>query len=230
MGGIRAWNGGHAARACAGAGKLSSSLRRLARSGRSAFDTTGPCRARGGDGGVWLPPTTCKVSDDTQLDRPASGDTPRTNCDSSESSERARLRSKFSGSRAAGRSATPSNNLAAAVNNASCGRASKFGTAAARARLTSSSDDTFLAGGGCAALLSFLKYFCAWERTWMTVRVPTCSAMRIHLRRPYFSRPSTKRACSCADQRPAWDESVTFLVGRCVCRVRPRVCDVTTRS
>ena len=204
MGGIRAWNGGHAARACAGAGKLSSSLRRLARSGRSAFDTTGPCRARGGDGGVWLPPTTCKVSDDTQVDK-ASGDTPRTNRDSSESSERARLRSKFSGSRAAGRSATPSNNLAAAVNNASCGRASK-----SRARLTSSSDDTFRAGGW-AALRSFLKYFWACDLTWMTVRVPTCSAMRIHLRRPYFSRPSTKRACSWADQRPACDESVAFI-------------------
>ena len=218
MGGIRAWNGGHAARACAGAGELSSSLRRLARSGRSAFDTTGPCKARGGDGGVLLPPTTCKVSDDTQAGRPASGDTPLTNDDSSESSERARLRSISTGARAAGRSATPSNNLAAAVNNASCGRASKFGTAAARARLTSSSDDTFLAGGGCAALLSFLKYFCAWERTWMTVRVPTCSAMRIHLRRPYFSRPSTKRACSWADQRPALRVRVTFA------RARPSVC------
>ena len=162
---IGAWNGGHAATGGGGAaGKGSSTLRRLARSGRSAFDTTGPCRARGGDGGVLLPPTTCKVSDDTQAGRPASGDTPLTN-DSSESSERARLRSISTGARAAGRSATPSNNLAAAVNNASCGRASKFGTAAARARLTSSSDDTFLAGGGCAALRNFLKYFCAWDRT-----------------------------------------------------------------
>ena len=89
---IGAWNGSHAATGGGGAaaGKGSSTLRRLARSVRSAFDTTGPCRARGGDGGVLLPPTTCKVSDDTQAGRPASGDTPLTNDDSSESSERAR--------------------------------------------------------------------------------------------------------------------------------------------
>ena len=48
----------------------------------------------------------------------------------------------------------------------------------------------------------------------MTVRVPTCSAMRIHLRRPYFSRPSTKRACSWADQRPALRFRVTVSPGR----------------
>ena len=48
----------------------------------------------------------------------------------------------------------------------------------------------------------------------MTVRVPTCSAMRIHLRRPYFSRPSTKRACSWADQRPAFRFRVTVSPGR----------------
>ena len=71
-----------------------------------------------------------RVSDDTQAGKPASGGTPRTN-DSSESSERARLRSISTGARAAGRSAAPSSNLAAAVNSASCGRASKFGTAAA---------------------------------------------------------------------------------------------------
>ena len=54
---------------------------------------------------------------------------------------------------------------------------------------------------GFSAISSFLKYFCAWERICIPVRVPTC-AFIFFQSLPYIWCASSNKRCSSAVQRP----------------------------